>query len=52
MGAKLLGLGTLFIMGLMLADALTHPAGTTALGNTASGLLKVGGNQLIGVKAA
>lgn len=51
MGAKILGLGTLFIMGLMLADALTHPQGTTALSNGSANLLKVGGNQLLGVKA-
>lgn len=51
MGAKVLGLGTLFIFGLMLADALTHPAGTSALGNAATSALSVGGNQLIGIKS-
>lgn len=48
---KILGLGTLFIGGLMLADALTHPAGTSALGSSVGNLVAVGGNQLIGVSA-
>lgn len=51
MGAKVLGIATLFVFGLMLADALTHPAGVSALGTASSGLLAIGGNQLIGVKA-
>jgi len=52
MGAKVAAIGTLFVIGLMLADALTHPAGTSALGQSASSLLSIGGNQLIGVQAS
>ena len=48
---KLLGLGALFIGGLMLADALTHPGGVQALGAASKGIIATGGNQLIGVSA-
>lgn len=48
---KILGLGALFIGGLMLADALTHPKGVSALATGSNSLLTTGGNQLIGVKA-
>jgi len=51
MGAKILGIGTLFVIGLMLADALTHPQGVTSLGRVSNALLTTGGNQLIGVAA-
>lgn len=51
MGGKILAIGTLFIIGLMFADALTHPQGVTAVGNSVLGLTQVGGNQLLGVKA-
>jgi hypothetical protein len=39
------------IAGLMLADLLTHPAGTNALASGINSLEKQTGNQLIGVKA-
>jgi hypothetical protein len=39
------------IAGLMLADLLTHPAGTNALAGGINKLEKQTGNQLIGVKA-
>lgn len=48
MGAKVLGLGTLFIGGLILGDLLLHPAGVAQLGNTSNQLLSTGGNQLLG----
>jgi hypothetical protein len=47
-GAKVLGLGTLFIGGLILGDLLLHPAGVAQLGNTSNQLLSTGGNQLLG----
>ena len=50
MGAKILGLGTLFVIGLMLADSLTHPKGTATLASGSENLLKIGGNQLLGNK--
>ncbi len=46
---KFLGILTLGVGGLMLADALTHPTGVQAVGSSAQGLLATGGNQLIGV---
>jgi hypothetical protein len=39
------------IAGLMLADLLTHPAGTNALAGGINSLEKQTGNQLIGIKA-
>jgi hypothetical protein len=39
------------IGGLMLADLLTHPAGTNALAGGINTLEKQTGNQLLGVKA-
>jgi hypothetical protein len=48
---KFVGIATLFIGGLMLADALTHPSGVQALGSASNALLGTGGNQLIGVAA-
>ena len=48
---KILGLGALFIGGLMLADALTHPTGVKQLGSSANTLVATGGNQLIGIGA-
>lgn len=39
------------IGGLMLADLLTHPAGTNALAQGINTLEKQTGNQLLGVKA-
>jgi hypothetical protein len=50
--SKVLGLGTLFIIGLMFADALTHPNGVQAVGQTTNGLMATGGNQLLGVSSS
>jgi hypothetical protein len=36
------------VLGLIVADILTHPAGTTAAGNQITTLEKNTGNQLIG----
>lgn len=46
---KFLGIATLFIGGVMLADALTHPAGVTALGSASNTLLGTGSNALLGI---
>ena len=46
--AKVFSLGALIIGGIMLADVLTHPAGTTAAGNAVTGFQKTAGNQLLG----
>lgn len=46
---KILGLGTLFIGGVMLADALTHPSGVQALGNVTNSLASTGSSALLGV---
>lgn len=46
---KILGIGTLFIGGVMLADALTHPSGVQALGNATNGLVGTGSNALLGI---
>jgi hypothetical protein len=42
----LIGLG---IIGLIFADFLTHPTGTSALGSSVTSFTKTAGNQLIGV---
>ena len=39
------------VIGLIIADLVTHPPGTTAVFNGITGLSKNTGNQLIGVKA-
>lgn len=44
----LLALGTI---GLIIGDFLTHPQGTTALGNSIVSFQKTSGNQLLGVAA-
>lgn len=46
---KFLGIATLFIGGVMLADALTHPSGVTALGNATNSLVGTGSSALLGV---
>lgn len=48
---KFLGLGTLFIIGVCVADLVIHPAGTAALGTSANNLLKTGSGALLGVSA-
>lgn len=45
------GLGALVVMGLIVGDFLTHPQGTTALGNSITSFQKTSGNQLLGVAA-
>lgn len=49
--SSVLGAVGLVIGGLMLADLLTHPAGTNALAQGINTLEKQTGNQLLGVKA-
>lgn len=46
-----IGLLALGVMGLIVGDFLTHPAGTTALGNSIVSFQKTSGNQLLGVSA-
>jgi hypothetical protein len=48
---KLFALATAVVGGLMLADVLTHPAGTKAAGAQIVSLEKNTGNQLIGKTA-
>lgn len=47
-GASLVAL---VIVGIIVADFLIHPAGTTAVGNTIVSEQKTAGNQLLGVAA-
>jgi hypothetical protein len=49
--AKGASLIALLIGGIIIADFLIHPAGTTAAGNAIVGIQKTAGNQLLG-KAA
>lgn len=46
-----IGLGALVVMGIIIADFLTHPAGTQALGSSIVNFQKTSGNQLLGVAA-
>lgn len=46
-----IGLGALVVMGLIVGDFLTHPAGTNALGQSLVNFQKTSGNQLLGVAA-
>lgn len=39
------------IIGLIIADLITHPTGTKAAGGVVTGISKTTGNQLIGVAA-
>lgn len=48
---KFLALASLAVGGIMLADVLTHPAGTQAAGGELVNLEKNTGNQLLGSKA-
>lgn len=48
---KVLGLGSMVIIGICLADLLTHVAGTKQLGASANNLLKTGSGALLGVSA-
>lgn len=49
--AKIFAFGALLVGGLIVADILTHPAGTTAAGNSAVAFQKTAGNQLLGIAA-
>ena len=44
-------LAGLTVLGLIVADIWTHPAGTQAAGSAINGIEKNTGNQLIGYKA-
>ena len=46
---KLLGLGSLLIIGICLADLVIHPTGTAALGGSLNNLVKTGSGALLGV---
>lgn len=46
-----IGLGALVVVGLIIGDFLTHPAGTNALGQSLVNFQKTSGNQLLGVAA-
>ena len=49
--AKVFAFGALIVGGIIVADILTHPAGTTAAGNSLVSFQKTAGNQLLGVAA-
>lgn len=49
--AKVATIAALIISGIIIADFLTHPAGTTAAGNAIVSEQKVAGNQLLGKTA-
>lgn len=44
-----LGLAGLVVVGMIIADIITHPVGTTAAGNQLNAGLKVGVRGLLGV---
>lgn len=46
-----IGFGALIVVGIIIADFLTHPAGTQALGQSLVNFQKTSGNQLLGVPA-
>jgi hypothetical protein len=46
---KSLGIIPLFILGVCLADLVTHPQGTEALGSAATSLEATGSNALLGI---
>ena len=46
---KLLGLGSMVIIGICLADLLIHPAGTKQLGASLNSLTQTGTGALLGV---
>lgn len=52
MGAKLVGWFSLVIIGVMLADAIAHPAGTAAVGSVLNSTLGTAGNIVTGVTAS
>ena len=46
---KILGLGTLLIIGVCIADLVIHPTGTKQLGASINDLTKTGTGALLGV---
>lgn len=46
-----IGLGALVVVGIIIADFLTHPDGTKALGQSLVNFQKTSGNQLLGQAA-
>jgi len=46
---KVFAIGTMIVMGWVLADLLMHPAGVSQLGNTTNNLLTTAGNQVTGI---
>lgn len=46
--ARVFALGSLVVIGLMLANVLTHPQGAGVLVKGAEGLTRTTGNQLLG----
>lgn len=46
---SLIGLAGLVVVGIIIADFLTHPAGTTAAGNVMVAIAKPTENALLGV---
>jgi flagellar motor component MotA len=48
MGAKVAGAFTAVLFGVVLADILIHPVGTTAAGNAAASILTPTYNALLG----
>lgn len=49
--AKFFSFMALVVGGIVIADVLTHPTGTTAASNAVIGFQKTAGNQLLGVAA-
>lgn len=48
MGSKLFGIGVIVIWGVIIADILTHPAGTQQAANGVAAILKPTYNALLG----
>ena len=48
MGSKFFAIGTLVIFGIIAADILTHPGGTTAATNGVANILKPTYSSLLG----
>ena len=47
--AKVFSFAALLVGGIIIADILTHPSGTTAAGNSVVSFQKTAGNQLLGI---
>lgn len=50
MGSKLFGVFTIVIFGVIIADVLAHPSGTTSAANGVANILKPTYNSLLGYK--